>query len=836
MKRIHWYYLLALMSGILVMAFRPARSPRVLVFSKTAGFHHNSIPSGLKALIELGKQNNFHVDTTTNADYFTEDSLKRYAAVVFLNTTGNVLNSFQEADFERYIQAGGGYVGIHAATDTEYDWGWYGRLVGAYFTSHPAQQEAVLKVVNKDHLSTSHLPDEWKRKDEWYNFKKVSKDINVLITIDETSYKGGTNGDTHPMAWYQEYDGGRSWYTELGHTDESYTDPNYLKHILGGIVYAMGNNSDKDYTKATTLRVPAEYKFTKTSLVKGTFFEPTELTILPNLDVLVSQRRGEILLYKKATGKVKKAGFLDVYFKTLKTPKVNAEEGLLGIQADPDFANNHFVYVFYSPADTSVNRLSRFTLENDSIDNKSEKIILQLYSQREICCHTGGSIAFGPDNTLFVSTGDNSTPFDEANNPYANHGYAPLDEREGHLQYDSRRGAGNTNDLRGKILRIKINPDGSYSIPEGNLFVEGEAQTKPEIYVMGTRNPYRISVDKKNGYLYWGDVGPDAKKDSTETRGPRGYDEMNQARKAGFFGWPLFVGSNYPYRTHDYATNENGGPFDPAKPINDSRNNTGLRELPPAQPAFIWYPYDVSSEFPQVGSGGRCAMTGPVYYADMYPEKTRMPDYYNGRLFIYDWIRGWFKVVTMLPDGSFDKMESFMSDTRFNAPVDVEMGPDGKMYVLEYGSGWFSKNADAGLSRIDYDPNKKKPVTPKPVNKPGTLNKPLAGSGSYDKASVPVGHQQATAAAKISSAAAGKTLMLSLDCKTCHKTNEKSIGPSFTAVAKRYKTDKNMVPYLSEKIINGGGGKWGEVPMPAHPALQKTEVKKIIDWIKTLSR
>ena len=142
-----------------------------------------------------------------------------------------------------------------------------------------------------------------------------------------------------------------------------YSDPNYLKHILGGIEYAMGDNKKLDYSKVTTQVVPDEDRFTKTQLVEGTFFEPTEMTILPNLDVLVAQRRGEIMLYKNETKTVKQVGFLNVYWKTLHTPNVNAEEGLLGLQKDPDFAKNHFIYLYYSPADTSVNRLSRFTFE-----------------------------------------------------------------------------------------------------------------------------------------------------------------------------------------------------------------------------------------------------------------------------------------------------------------------------------------------------------------------------------------------------------------------------------------------------------------------------------------
>jgi glucose/arabinose dehydrogenase/cytochrome c551/c552 len=681
---------------------RQSRSgkPRILVFGKTADYHHASIPAGMAAIQKLGAENEFDVDTTTDANMFREDTLKKYSAVIFLSTTGNVLNQYQEVAFERYIQAGGGLVGVHAATDTEYDWGWYGRLVGAYFESHPKIQEAVLHVVDSSIAATKGIPVEWKRTDEWYNFKKLSKDVKVLLTIDEKSYEGGKLGDNHPMAWYHEYDGGRAFYTELGHTEESYADPVYLKHLLGGIQYAVGDNKELNYSKAKSENIPEEDRFVRTNLAQGMFYEPTEMAILPNLDILITQRRGEIMLYSNETKTVKQVGYLNVY-STTTVPNVNAEEGVLGLTADPDFKNNHYIYIYYSPADTSVNRLSRFTFANNTLDLKSEKIILQLYSQRQICCHTGGSLAFGKDNLLYLSTGDNSTPFDEPNQKFVNHGFAPLNDAPGHEQYDARRSSGNTNDLRGKILRIRIKPDGTYEIPEGNLFVN-TPKARPEIFVMGDRNPYRISVDKKTGFLYWGEVGPDAAMDSLDTRGPRGYDEVNQAKKAGFFGWPLFVGNNYPYHEYDYITGKSGEAFDPAKPINRSRNNTGLQELPPAQPAFIWYPYAASHDFPQVGTGGRNAMAGPVYYADDYPKETRLPEYFDKKLFVYDWIRGWIRAVTMLPNGDFDKMIPFMENTKFNSPIDMEMGPDGRLYILEYGTGWFSKNPDAGIVRIDY--------------------------------------------------------------------------------------------------------------------------------------
>src|SRR5262245_44542006 len=200
--------LLAALLSIFIINCTSKRSSKakILVFSKTAGFRHSSIPNGKAAIIKLGLENNFEVDTTENADWFNEDTLKKYSAVVFLSTTENILNYRQEAAFERYIQAGGGFMGIHAATDTEYDWGWYVRMVGGSFVSHPKIQEAKLAVVDKTHISTKHLPDTWTRTDEWYNFNKLDTTVKVLIRIDEKSYEGGINGDNHPMAWYHDYD------------------------------------------------------------------------------------------------------------------------------------------------------------------------------------------------------------------------------------------------------------------------------------------------------------------------------------------------------------------------------------------------------------------------------------------------------------------------------------------------------------------------------------------------------------------------------------------------------------------------------------------------------
>jgi len=217
----------------------PAQSQaRALVFSKTTGFRHDSIPDGIAAIRQLGQQNNFDVDATEDASLFTDTDLARYQTVVFLNTTGDALDDDQQAAFQRYIRNGGGFVGVHSATDTEYDWAWYGGIVGAYFQSHPAIQPAQIRIEDSSHPSTSTLPIEWRRTDEWYNFRSNPRGrVKTLATLDEATYNGGAMGADHPIAWCQLYDGGRSWYTAGGHTKESYAEPLFRQHLLGGIQF-----------------------------------------------------------------------------------------------------------------------------------------------------------------------------------------------------------------------------------------------------------------------------------------------------------------------------------------------------------------------------------------------------------------------------------------------------------------------------------------------------------------------------------------------------------------------------------------------------------------------
>lgn len=227
---------------LLASSVAGAQQASVLVFSKTSGFQHGSIPDGIALIETLGAASGFGVDTTDDAADFTPVNLGSYDAVIWLSTTGDVLDASQQAAFEGFIQAGGGYVGIHAASDTEYGWPWYGGLLGgdAWFQNHPSIQEATLDVVDASQFSTAHLPPSFDFTDEWYNFQNdPSAVVDVLLTIDETTYSGGTMGSSHPISWQHEYDGGRAWYTAMGHRTQTFEDADFQQHLLGGILWAV---------------------------------------------------------------------------------------------------------------------------------------------------------------------------------------------------------------------------------------------------------------------------------------------------------------------------------------------------------------------------------------------------------------------------------------------------------------------------------------------------------------------------------------------------------------------------------------------------------------------
>jgi cytochrome c len=677
---------------------------KVLVFTKTKGYHHASIPAGVAAIEQIGKENNFSVDVDSNSNVFNDDDLKKYKAVIFLSTTGNILNSDEQLAFQHYIEAGGGFMGIHAAADAEYNWAWYNKLVGAYFKSHPGNpnvRKATVVVKDTGNIAMQGIPAKWERTDEWYNYKNINADLNVIATLDEDSYEGGENGKDHPIAWYHDYDGGRAFYTGGGHTDESYSEPLFLKHLAGGIKYAMGADTAKlDYSKAYAVKAPEENRFTKTVLAND-LNEPMEIAVTANKTVYIIERSGNFYAYNPGANTTK----LVHKFPVLLDTKQVSGNGLLGLTIDPDFETNKFIYFFYTPIDKNYHQnISRFKMTgDDSLDLASEKIVIQVPIDGEVSAHTGGSLAWDKNKNLFISTGDNTVPFESD-------GYAPLDERPGRKTFDAQRSASNTNDLRGKILRIHPEADGSYTIPEGNLFAKGTENTRPEIYTMGCRNPYRISINQETSTLYWGEVGPDAGDDSRH--GPRGYDEFNQAKKHGYYGWPYFVGDSKPYHDSDFATKAVGDLFDANGPTNNSVNNTGLKKLPAPNKPMIWYPYGFYKEFPELGEGGRAAMAGSFYhYNKSLSKKNSIPAYYDNCLFVFDWMRNWVFALRFDEKENYKRMEAFMPLTGdFRRPIDMDITPDGVMYVLEYGTVYGADNDDARLVRVDYNDGNRAPV------------------------------------------------------------------------------------------------------------------------------
>lgn len=666
----------------LMPAVEPAYD--VLVFSKTEGYRHASIEAGVAAIEQLGSENGFSVTATEDAAVFTTAQLANYEAVVFLNTSGDFLNETQQAAFEAYIQQGGGFVGIHGAAAGEYDWTWYGDLVGAFFEDHPEPQEAEVLVLDKVHPSTSHLPARWTRFDEWYNYRSNPRStVHVLAVLSELSYDGGTMGTDHPIAWTHEFDGGRSWYTGLGHTEASYADPLFLEHVHGGIAWAAGAI---DADAGATITNHFERVVLADKLV-----DPIEIAVTSNGSVFITERFGAIKFWDAETEGTRQVGWLHV--------NRTIEDGLMGITLDPKFDANGWLYMYYSPADFGPQRLSRFTFRDGSIDMESEIQMLEVEVQREVCCHTGGSLTFDADGHLYLSTGDNSNPLPAI--------ASPIDNRPGHHYGDARRSSGNANDLRGKILRITPQPDGSYTIPEGNLFTD-PSEGRPEVYVMGNRNPYRIAIDSKTGWLYWGDVGQGAP--PNPDRGPWGWEEFNRAKEAGNFGWPQFAGPNEPYRAYDYATETPGPYFDPERPINDSPNNTGAEVLPPAQSALIWYVYGMSQEFPELGAGGMSAMGGPVYrYNAETANPHAFPEMYDGGFLIYEWMRNWIYEVKFDENGDYLKIAPFLQGMAFSRPMDIEYGQDGRLYIAEWGEAFWGSNGNAQLVRIDYHGTAERP-------------------------------------------------------------------------------------------------------------------------------
>ncbi|MEL6623956.1 MAG: PQQ-dependent sugar dehydrogenase [Bacteroidota bacterium] len=853
-----------------------ATTPEVLVLMGE-GQNAEMQEAMTQLLPSLATENQWKIDTTTSLDFIHPDTLQSYGALVLFGVPGENLSPYQQKTIERYVQSGAAIGLIHSAINQRLTWHWL------------------------EHITQEAEDQVW---------TPIWSEAGLTDPIFATDYDGGRLFKSYP-------------------TQSDLSLPAWQAHLSEALSCAIGDNLFRPQN-IHSVPAPKDNRFTF-QVLDADLNEPMELAVMPSGKILFTERRGTLKMFDPAEEATHIVAQFDV------CTQGNYEDGLMGITLDPKFKHNGYLYVYYSPikdCEIEDQYLSRFTMRDDSLIMASEKVILKVKVQRESCCHSGGGLTFGPDGCLYLSTGDNTISFESD-------GFSPIDEREGHFTNDAQKSSGNAGDLRGKILRIKPHRYGIYTIPEGNLFPRDGSQGRPEIYAMGCRNPFRFSVDPKTGVLYWGDVGPDGGKEGRY--GPKSFDEFNRAPYPGNFGWPYFIGNNRAYRDRDFAMDTVGNFYDPEGPINCSPNNTGPENLPMVHPAWIWYSYDQSDTFPMLGKGSRCAMAGPIYYDDLYPENAeeKFPAYYNGKLFIYEWGRGWIKLVTMKDDGTIEQIEPFLPDAGLTKPIEMEFGPDGAMYILDYGKDYFLNNPEAKLVRIAYARGNRPPevtVTanatvgespmdvyldasqtmdfdeedsvlryewvleeagglidsgqtacftlyepgiyhpqlrvidhandtiiesveimvrpqhanihfPQPENQtyyfPGTEHKyALTSTGQVrdwtSRTLVQVGYgpkDLLTTTDKMIPAdhMEGYLAIESSDCYSCHNVETHSIGPSYRAVAKRYAKDGAAIDYLANKIINGGGGNWGEKMMAAHPQLSQDATRKMVRYILSLN-
>ena len=737
----------------------------VLVFSRTTGFRHETaIAAGRTAITQMGAAEGFNVELTEDQTRFTDAGLRPYEVVVFLNTDGEgILNGAQRNAFERWTQRGGGIVSIHADANADRNWAWKGDMMGgAWFLNHPAPpvqfQQATVNVVDTQHPATRDLPQpNWVRTDEWYNFTAEPENVHVLLKLDENTYDeqdGSAAADDHPISWCSNYDGGRHFYTALGHEGAYWSEPDYLDHIRGAIKWAAGTEPGDCGPEREGL--PTDASFDKVTL-DDTTENPMEIAVDGDGNVYYVELAGRVKFYNRSNGAVRTIATIPVHR--------GNENGLLGITLDPDFETNRRLYLFYSAPSPEEQHVSRFTVAPDgTLDMGSEQILLRIPHQRIICCHSSGSLTFGPDGNLYIATGDDTQHAESQ-------GYNPIDDRlanepgdnpDADHARDARRSAGNTNDLRGKILRITPQDDGTYTIPAGNLFGLGgkypgvPGLTRPEIYTMGHRNPFRIQVDQETGWLYNGEVGPDAGGENAN-RGPRGYDELNQIREAGHMGWPYCIADNKAYSNWDFATQTQSGFFDcdggggvDEGPLNDSAWNTGKANTPPTTGALLWWPYQPHANAPSfpwntpplaIPQGpGRTAIAGPIYHFDSQsPSESKFPAWFDDKVFFADWSRDWIATLELNAAGGPQEIVEFMPNADFRHPQDIEMGADGSLYVLEWGRDFnyagSGINPDSGLYRIDYAKGARTPVARATSDKdsgPAPLTVSFSSDGSED--------------------------------------------------------------------------------------------------------
>ncbi|WP_052436188.1 ThuA domain-containing protein [Georgenia sp. SUBG003] len=636
-------------------------------------------------------------------------------------------------------------------------------------------QETIVDVPDRQHPATKDLPLNWTRSDRWLNWApNPVGTVHTVAQIRENLYDAGegANGAFHPISWCRDYDGGRSFYTGMGGTAESYSDETFRTHLAGALQWTAG--TVRGDCQAT---IGENYEIERLTARNAQgqldqIGEPHGLTVAPDGTVFyvgkaacpsgpvaswedpeVGLGCGTIHQWDPESGEVTLLTTLDVMGnRGSGSELVKNEEGLLGIVPDPDFAENNWIYVYWMPHE-SVDRdkrvgqrtVSRFTYDpaGPSIDQSTRVDLLQWETQVHSCCHAGGGMAFDDEGNLYIGSGD-------SNSSGGSQGYSGnnwTQEYAGISFQDARRTSGNTNDLNGKILRIHPEDDGTYTVPEGNLFPESEDpgdKTRPEIYVMGVRNISRLQIDADTDWLTAGWVGPDAGSPNPEL-GPAKYETATIITSAGNQGWPYCMGNRQPYRDR---SNEDAsvltGWYDCDNLKNTSPRNTGLVDLPPARDNMIWYSpggggpvfplgedgvptYDDAEATytqPWYRGGGQAVMSGPTYRTSQVDPDSDVawPEYWEGKWFIGDQSNGNNRVAVTVDPANVEKQgpPAFAEDMRsivragngedeLQSWMDAKFGPDGALYLLDYAGGFFSLDPNQKLLRVTYQGG---PATP----------------------------------------------------------------------------------------------------------------------------
>ncbi|MFG3714260.1 ThuA domain-containing protein [Micromonospora sp. NPDC047730] len=641
-------------------------------------------------------------------------------------------------------------------------------------------QQAVVDLTDRQHPANQGLPLTWKRSDQWINWDpSPTGRVHTVAQVEEGTYNPGLsgNGAFHPISWCQDYDGGRSFYTGMGRTEASYTtDKQFRSHLLGAIRWTAGLvRGDCQATVASNYRIE---RLTATNQPGqlDQIGEPHGLTVAPDGTVFyigkaacpsgpivswddpkVGLGCGTIHQWDPKTKQVKLLTTLAVMGnRGSGSELVKNEEGLVGITLDPKFAQNRWIYVYWMPHE-SIDRdrrigkrtVSRFTYDaaKQTIDQGTRKDLLSWDTQIHSCCHAGGGMTFDESGNLYIGSGDSNSS--GGSSGYSGNNWTQ--EYKGVSFQDARRTSGNTNDLNGKILRIHPEPDGTYTIPDGNLFTgkeEGGGKTRPEIYVMGVRNIARIAWDPVNDWLTAAWVGPDAGGPSPEL-GPAKYETATIITSAGNQGWPYCMGNRQPYRDRSNTdANVLAGWYDCDNLKNTSPRNTGLVDIPPARDNMIWYSpqgggpvypkrtdgsglptYQAGEETftqPYLKGGGQAIMDGPTYQREKVNVDSGVawPAYWDNKWFIGDQSNANNRVAVTVDPANVPKQgpPAFAEDlrsiirsgsggTQLQSWMDAKFGPDGALYLLDYAGGFFSLHPNQKLIRIAYQGG---PATPNP--------------------------------------------------------------------------------------------------------------------------